>query len=224
MIRVISYNLLKNSARGELQSLVTDYDADALCLQEAFTAQLPQTLGHLSLAGSTHDNRLGLAVYTRTDRFREIDQRSVLLKKSLHDMILAPTHERLIGIKLKDAESQRELVVASFHASPLTATNSLRRKQIAAAHSELQELGAKSPTLMLGDFNYPLFRGGLADHVTDTGYSLSRSDRQTYVRFLMFRGHFDFVTSTGFTISDVKTLRRGKSDHKPIMVTAEYAK
>jgi endonuclease/exonuclease/phosphatase family metal-dependent hydrolase len=223
VIRVISYNLLKNSASGELLKLVSDHNPDALCVQEAFTAKLPQELGELSLAGSTHDNRLGLAVYTRADRFSEVDQRSVLLKKSLHDMILAPTHERLIGIKLTDAETRRELVIASFHASPLTATNSLRRKQIAAAHAELQELGAKSPTLMVGDFNYPLFQGGLGDHVTDTGYSLTKSDRQTYVRFLMFRGHFDFVTSTGFSITNVETLRRGKSDHKPIMVTAEYS-
>ncbi len=222
MIRVISYNLLKNSARGELLKLVDDYNADALCLQEAFTAQLPRELGHLTLAGSTHDNRLGLAVYVRSDRFTPEDSRSVLLKKSLHDMILAPTHERLIGIKLMDAETKRELVIASFHASPLTATNALRRKQIAAAHLELQELGAKAPTLMVGDFNYPLFQGGLGTHVIETGYSLTRSDRQTYVRFLMFRGHFDFVTSAGFTVKSVETLRRGKSDHKPIMVTAEY--
>jgi len=40
--------------------------------------------------------------------------------------------------------------------------------------------------------------------------------------YKFFRGHFDFVTSQGFTVDGVETLARGASDHIPILVTASY--
>ena len=69
MIRVISYNLRKNHASGELVELVQKFSPDVLCLQECDTTDLPVDVGHLRLADSTKRNRLGLAVYYRTDRF-----------------------------------------------------------------------------------------------------------------------------------------------------------
>jgi len=56
----------------------------------------------------------------------------------------------------------------------------------------------------------------------DSGYALSLSDRRTYTRYKVFKGHFDFATSLGLDIESVETLPRGKSDHLPILVTAEY--
>ena len=35
---------------------------------------------------------------------------------------------------LRDRDNGEDILVGSFHAAPLTALNSLRRKQIAAAH------------------------------------------------------------------------------------------
>ena len=137
-------------------------------------------------------------------------------------MVFSPTPERLVGAKLVDRDSQHELVLASFHAAPLTALNSLRRKQIAAAHELLQELGSGVPILMVGDYNYPLFQENLTEKVAKRGYDLTLSDRRTYTAYKFFRGHFDFVTSQGFTIEDVETMPRGSSDHIPILVTAAY--
>lgn len=222
VIRVISYNLRKHRAIGELAALAQTPDLDAICVQEVISSDLPAEIGGLSLAGSTANNRLGLAVYYRKERYDHIESRAYELKKSLHDLIFSPTPERLVGSRLVDRESGHELVLASFHAAPLTALNSLRREQIKAAHELLQELGSGAPIIMVGDYNYPLFKDNLGERVAKTGYDLSLSDRMTYTAYKFFRGHFDFVTSQGFTIESVETLARGSSDHIPILVTASY--
>ncbi len=222
LIRVISYNLRKHQASGELVGLAQDFGVDALCLQECDVSDLPETLGPLQLADSTKGNRLGLAIYYRPDRFTAHGTKTFALKKSLHDMVLAPAHERLIGTRVRDIETDHELVIASFHAAPLTATNSLRRNQIHAAHAELLGMGTGLMTLMVGDFNYPFFTKNLTEHMKNAGYELSLSDRRTYTRYKVFKGHFDFATSLGLNIENVETLPRGASDHLPILVTAEY--
>ena len=222
-MKVISYNLRKDRASGELIALSENYDPDVLCLQECDTRELPEEIGLLHLADSTVRNRLGLAIYYRKDRFAADETRSFALKKSLHDRLLTPAHERLIGTRLTDLAAHRELVVASFHAAPLTALNSLRRNQIRTAHEELHQLGPSLPTLMVGDYNYPIFKGRLGDHITQSGYDLTLSDTRTYTRYKFFSGHFDLATSIGLTIDSVETLPLGTSDHLPILVTSSYS-
>ncbi|MCU1513138.1 MAG: Exonuclease [Microbacteriaceae bacterium] len=223
MIKVISYNLRENLASNELQALVKKFDPDVLCLQEADTEELPAELGPLQLADSTKRNRLGLAVYYRKARFTNLSTQTFALKKSLHDRVLRPAHERLIGSRLVDGQDGREFIVASFHAAPLSALNSLRRKQIRAAHAMLLEMGNGLPTLMVGDYNYPYFTRRLGERMTESGYDLTLSDSRTYTRYKGFvRGHFDFATSVGLAIDNVETLTQGASDHMPILVTASY--
>ncbi|MCR2823980.1 endonuclease/exonuclease/phosphatase family protein [Microbacterium sp. zg.Y909] len=219
-MRVISYNLRKHRAAGELTDLVERHSANVLCLQEAVTAELPPQIGGLKLAGSTHRNRLGLAVYYRDNTFRALEARSMSLKKSLHDRVLKPAEERMLGVRLRDIDNNREFIVASFHAAPLTALNSLRRHQIKAALTELASLGESLPTLMVGDYNYPVFKENLGQRVREAGYELTLSDVRTYTRYKFFRGHYDFATSVGFDIERVTTLPQGRSDHLPILVTA----
>ncbi|CAD5991073.1 endonuclease/exonuclease/phosphatase family protein [Agreia sp. COWG] len=221
-MRVVSYNLRNNSASGELGAIADSRDVDIFCVQEADTTQLPHTLGHLTLSHATTENRLGLALYYRKERFTVEDSTTFALKKSMHDRVMSPGTQRLLGARLRDAETDRSFVAASFHAAPLTASNSLRRTQITAAHEELQRIGEDLPIIMVGDFNYPLFQNKLRAGIKDSGYELSLSDSVTYLRYKWVRGHFDFVTSNGFRIDTVKTLPQGDSDHLPILVTAEY--
>jgi endonuclease/exonuclease/phosphatase family metal-dependent hydrolase len=223
LIRILSYNLRKNRATGELLDLAASTTADVMCLQEVDTGALPNEVATLTLADSTKRNRLGLAVYYRKDRFRLHDTDTFELKKSLHDRVLAPAHERLVGTLLEDVQTGNQVVVASLHAAPLTALNSLRRTQIKAAHAELLRLGHGAPTLMVGDYNYPFFTQSLGERVKASGYDMALSDRKTYTRYKFFKGHFDFVTSAGLDVRTVETLPRGDSDHMPIVVSAEYA-
>lgn len=219
-MRTLSYNLEKHKAAGELVALAEAHDLDILCLQEAVTTDLPAELGPLHLADATRRNRLGLAIYHRRDRFESLETRAYQLKRGLHDMIAAPAHERLLAARLRDVEHDRELLVASFHASPLTALNSLRRKQIAAALAHLRELGPGLPALMVGDYNYPLGKARLGTRMLKGGYDLTLSDARTYTRYKIVRGHFDFATSAGMDIGGIQTLARGASDHLPILVTS----
>lgn len=219
-MKIISYNLRKNRAACELASLAEEHQTDILCLQEAAAVTLPKTLGHMNLVHATERNRLGLAMYVRDERFSVRNASTFELKKSLHDRLLAPAHERLLGARLHDLETGRDLIAASFHAAPLTALNSLRRHQIHAALGELRALGPGLPSLMIGDYNYPVFKGRLDLEMRDHGYEMSLSDKRTYTRYKMFRGHFDFATSSGLDIKHVSTLSRGTSDHLPILVEA----
>jgi endonuclease/exonuclease/phosphatase family metal-dependent hydrolase len=220
-MRVISYNLRKHRAATELTELVTEHDPDILCLQEVDTTDLPETVGELSLIESTKGNRLGLALFARTNMFRVDGVRTFELKKSLHDRVLKPAHERVLGVRMHEIDSGRGLVVASFHAAPLTALNSLRRNQIRAALDELEAMGPGLPVLMVGDYNYPVFKENLGANVREHGYALTLSDDHTYTRYRVFRGHYDFATSVGFQIDGIRTLPQGDSDHRPILVTAD---
>lgn len=222
MIRAISYNLREHKARGELEALAQDYEVDLLCLQECDASDLPDVVGGLQMATATKENRLGLAMYYRRDRFDMLRSDAFSLKKSLHDRVLTPAHERLIGVKFQDLQTDHTLVAGSFHAAPLTASNSLRRHQINAAHIELLGMGKSIATLMVGDFNYPFFTRNLTARMNESGYDLSLSDKRTYTRGMFFRGHFDFATSRGLDIKKVETLPRGASDHLPILVLADY--
>lgn len=222
-MRVISYNLRKHRAATELTELVGEHAPDILCLQECDVSVLPDTIGGLSLVQATQGNRLGLAMYLRRNTFRVEKVRTIGLKKSLHDRVLKPAHERVLGARLQDIDTGHGLIVASFHAAPLTALNSLRRNQIRAALSELQSLGRTLPVLMVGDYNYPVFKENLGQTVRDHGYRLTLSDDRTYTRYRVFRGHYDFATSVGFDIANITTLPQGTSDHRPILITADAA-
>jgi endonuclease/exonuclease/phosphatase (EEP) superfamily protein YafD len=218
-MKVISYNLRKHRAAVELVELVREHAPDVLCLQECDVQALPSEIGDLVLADATQGNRLGLAIYYRSNTFRLHAIRAFELKKSLHDRMLKPAHERVLGVRLQDIDGGRELIVASFHAAPLTALNSLRRKQIRAALTELEAFGPGLPVLMVGDYNYPVFKENLGQTIRDHGYTLSLSDDRTYTRYRVFRGHYDFATSDGLEIDNVQTLPQRSSDHRPILVT-----
>lgn len=221
-MKTISYNLRKNRAITEIRELAENHSADILCLQEADPAKLPERLGALSLVHATEKNRLGLAMYVRDERLKVRSTHTFQLKKSLHDRVLAPAHERLLGAHLHDRATGLDLVAASFHAAPLTARNRLRRNQIDTALLELRKIGPGLPLLMVGDYNYPVFKDRLDRHVRDAGYELTISDQRTYNRYKVFRGHYDFATSAGLRIDSVRTLDRGSSDHLPILVKAAF--
>jgi endonuclease/exonuclease/phosphatase (EEP) superfamily protein YafD len=222
-LRIVSYNLRKHAAGHELADIASTYDVDALCLQECDFEALPEHLHHMVLADATRGNRLGLAVYIREDRYEILNTQVFAVHKSLHDRVLAPAHERLLAVHVRDRDTGENVLLGSFHAAPLTASNSLRRKQIAAAHEGMRSLAPDTPAIMVGDFNYPWFIQGLERRLTTSGYTLKRSTEPTYLRYRFFSGYFDFVTSTGFDIERVDVLPAGASDHRAISLDAQLA-
>ena len=219
-LRIVSYNLREHLAVNELLDLVDAHEIDVLCLQECDSTDIPETIRGLRLAESTKTNRLGLALYYREDRFDLVETKLFSLMKSMHDRVMAPAHERLLTARLNDRQNGREIVVSSFHAAPLTASNSLRRKQIASAHEKIHELAPGVPSVMVGDFNYPWFTASLKKRLQKSGYELSITEEPTYLRYKYFHGHFDFVTSINMQIGSLLSLPQGKSDHRPILLLA----
>jgi endonuclease/exonuclease/phosphatase (EEP) superfamily protein YafD len=220
-MRIVSYNLRKHAASNELEGIAERHDVDVLCLQECENDAMPDRIGHLVLADSTKTNRLGLALYCREDRYEIKATKVFAVHKSLHDRVLQPAHERLLAAHLFDRETSKELLVGDFHAAPLTASNAVRRKQIAAAHEGMRNMGEGLPAVMVGDFNYPWFIDALERRLRVTGYELIRSTQPTYERYKFFSGYFDFVTSNGFQINGLDVLPAGASDHRPISLVAE---
>ena len=56
-LRIVSYNLRKHAASGELLGIAEAYDIDVLCLQEVDSDALPARLHDLVLADTTRANR-----------------------------------------------------------------------------------------------------------------------------------------------------------------------
>jgi endonuclease/exonuclease/phosphatase family metal-dependent hydrolase len=219
-LNIISYNLKYHRASRELSGLVGKYDTDVLCIQECYSEQLPNRVGDLVLAQKTRFNRLGLAIYYRPARFSLNQTNSYPLKKSIYDRLFAPAEERLLVTKLFDNLTEQEILVGSFHATHIIASNHVRRHQIKTAHETLTELSDNSPAIMVGDYNYPLFKKGLKVLIERDGYELNLSDKPTYYLSKMIRTHLDLATSINAQVERVKTLPKGISDHAPILVQA----
>lgn len=219
-LNIISYNLKYHRASMELYGLAEKYNADVLCVQECYSEQLPNQIAGLKLAEKTKFNRLGLAIYYRPTRFSLIQTSSYPLKKSVYDRWFSPAEERLLVTKLFDKTTKQEILVGSFHATHIIASNYTRRQQIKTAHDTLRDLSNNSPAIMVGDYNYPLFKRGLKILIESSGYELTLSDKPTYYLTKLIRAHLDLTTSLNAQIEKVMTLPKGLSDHAPILIQA----
>src|ERR1700712_2777910 len=144
----MSYNLRRHAATAELDRLVERYPVDALTLQEGDGVRMPTEIGPLKLASATYKSELGLAIYYRPERFTALESHAFALRRAVHDRFLLPGIERLLTTHLVDAETGQQVQLASFHASPLSATNLLRRRQIKAALLHLDTLSPEAATPM----------------------------------------------------------------------------
>lgn len=217
-LKIISYNLKYHRANKELESLATDYDADILCVQECHSDKLPDRIAHLTLGEKSASGKFNLAIYYRKGRFFATDSSAHVLKNSVLERLYMPQMERLVVTKVYDRITRQEFSIGSFHATHLIATNYLRRAQIKDAHDLLAEISGDSPAIMVGDYNYPLFKRGLKICIEESGYQMNLSDHPTYYLNKFMRAHFDLATSINTEIERVLTLPKGISDHAPILV------
>jgi endonuclease/exonuclease/phosphatase (EEP) superfamily protein YafD len=159
-----------------------------------------------------------MAIYYRGTRFTNKSTKSHILKDSILERVYMPPMERLLVTELRDKSSKQNLSIGSFHATHFIASNYLRRAQIKSAHSKLAEVGQGSPAIMVGDYNYPLFKRRLKAFIEKGGYELSLSDKPTHYLSKAFRLRLDLATSINAQVERVLSLPKGISDHTPILV------
>ena len=218
-IKLISYNLKYHRANSELTDLVTNYNADILCVQECHADKLPDEIAHMVLADKTAHGKFNLATYYRKGRFFSTDSSSHVLKHSLLEKLYMPQMERLLITKVYDRNSGQEISIGSFHATHHVATNYLRRQQIKSAHRLLASSSKGSPAVMVGDYNYLLFKRRLKIRIEKSGYKMSLSDHPTYYLNKYIKARFDLATSLNTKVERVLTLPKSDlSDHAPILV------
>lgn len=220
-MKFISYNLLKHRAYSEIEGLAKKFTPDAVCLQEVNVTQLPKRIENLELAAGTEKNRLGLAVYIDTDKYEIQEAAAFKLRDAVYDKVAAPTHERLLGVRAIRKDGGESVVLGSFHASPLTALNAVRRTQVKEGLDKLRSLDSEASVLMLGDFNYPVFRKRLQREIEELGFSLFESDTNTY-KTKLARGFFDFGAALKLDLKHIATLKQGASDHLPVFLRTEF--
>ena len=223
-VTLISYNLWRSRAQRELSQLVLKYRPDLLCLQEVAGSRLPARLGPLGLASVTGSNQFRVALYANDERFDIVSAASFRLFRSLHDRLLGYTGERLAAARLHDRVTGHDLVVGSFHATPLTDPNSSRLRQVSDAHRHLRRMGKGLPVVMAGDFNYPILTSTLRLHAWSQGFKLHRSRTGTYQSHYRkyLRGSFDLATTSRLLVDEIETLPQKASDHKPIRLVMRY--
>lgn len=223
-LAVITYNLWEGRAQGELRALVDRRDPDAICVQEARAASLPEWIGGMRRAVATSRNRLGVALYVRDDRLEVEEARTVQLASSRHDRWVGGTDHRLAATRVRDRATGRRLVLGSFHATPFTDSNAARRRQVDEAHDALQMLGPGLPSIMAGDYNHPILLFMLTQHLRRRGFSMARTATSTFHRDgNPMRGKFDVATVSGFEVDEAVTLPQGRSDHLPVLFRMTYA-
>ena len=195
-----------------------------LCVQEARSATLPDRLGDLRLAVATARNRLGVALYVKAERLRVERAASFRLTTSRHDRLVGGTDERLAAARVHDLQAGRDLVLGSFHATPFTDSNAVRRRQVDDAHAALETLGAGLPSVLAGDYNHPILLFMLGRHLRRQGLTLVRPHASTFHKEgSIMRGKFDVAAVSQLVVTDVVTLPQGTSDHKPVLFAMEYA-
>lgn len=222
-IKVLSYNLWHGRAQHELATLARVRDPDVICIQEARGSTLPSHLARLTLAVSTSRNRLGVALYVKTSRFDVEDARTYKLTTSRHDRLVGGTDHRLAAARVYDKLAARQLVVGSFHATPFTDSNAVRRQQVDDAHRALSELGPGLPAIMAGDYNHPILLFMLRTHLKRQGITMAHTPSSTFHKEgSIMRGKFDLATASGLTVVSAVTLPQGASDHRPVLFSANY--
>jgi endonuclease/exonuclease/phosphatase family metal-dependent hydrolase len=220
-LNIISYNLKYNKALAEVTRLANTYEPDILCLQECFAKELEKKASYLRLATKTSTGKLGLAIYYRSKRFKVKEKVAKPITQSVIERARKAERPRLLITWLHDKLSDQDIVIGNFHATEVSASNHLRRRQIKEAMDSLIEVSGTAPKILIGDFNYPFFRKGLHKLLSEYNYVVGSSAALTFKSFY-YKGELDFAAGVDLEDIKVASLPFGLSDHAPIMAKVNF--
>jgi endonuclease/exonuclease/phosphatase family metal-dependent hydrolase len=238
-IRIASYNLWWHKAYPELPEVAKDQKPTILCLQECYPKELKDKLGTLTLAGAhryvhratehkqtTPQNLTGGALIGNVGLALYYDPKQLKLDSLERLQLPLPWQERNGGRIAQVAHftwigSGEKCVVVNVHLSALLAPNRARRQQLQEILEWLAQQGGMAPTILAGDFNYPIAPSGLRKIMKQAGFVECGTSHTapTHVSKLV-KGKFDRIfISHNLKEHDYHVLPFGLSDHAPIAAT-----
>lgn len=218
-ITVLSYNLHFHAAYEEVFVLAQESGADIVCLQECNAKKLMNQIGDFLLAANTNSTNLGLAIYYRKERLRLVKHFSHHLPRSLYEKMAGWKHERALAVEFYDTYSKQSAFFVSFHATHLVASNLLRRRQLNSLLHMFDT--AKSPVIIVGDYNYPLFHEYLRKYLYQRNFHLHVPTSATY-KSIKFKGKFDLISTKFVSRVEMRVLPQGNSDHMAVHAMITY--
>jgi len=218
---VASYNLLEHKAYDEVRPITEMHDVDVFCLQECNDGRLEKHLGNLRLAGVAELGVIAEATYYNPSKLKLKDSQRFKLASARYERNKPAERYRLLLCRFEVIGTTQELVIGNIHLAHLGASNRARHIQLDQAFTETHQYRSKTPTLVMGDYNYPIPRNGLQRVARKHNFTeVGRSSRKTTYSWQLFRGKFDRAFATeGLSADNYHVLPFGKSDHAPIMVT-----
>jgi exodeoxyribonuclease-3 len=215
-LHLITYNLRRHTAYGDVAELIRDHSPDMICLQECHTSKLADTIGDMSIAAKSKIGKSGLAVYAKTGNYAVVSSASYVLQRSIYEFVIREVRQRLLVVQLQDTETGKAFVVSCLHATHPVATNLHRRRQIRRVVKLLAPY-AGQPHIIMGDFNHPFFPRQLQRFMRRLKFDLVLPPQITY-KEKYFKGYFDFAATQDCTATKAEVLEQKNSDHLPVLV------
>jgi len=182
---VLTYNTLLFDAQRGLSAIFKKYIPDIVCLQEVDTnesniAQIEKmgfTLADFSNGFIKFGIVYGVATFIKTASGRCINSKSITLPRGIGEAISYIL--RIFRTQKKDrtvlrtefalGELKQKVIVYNIHLSA-HGTNGIRIKQLEKTLADIKRSNG-SPTIIVGDFNYPYGRKKLEELMEMNGFS-----------------------------------------------------
>jgi len=189
---VLTYNTLLYDAQKGLNAIFKKYTPDIVCLQEMDTDE--KNIEHIEKLGydlADYSNGFikfgtvyGVATFVRPNSGECINSKSITLPRGLGEAIAFIL--RVFKTQKKDrtvlktvfslGKEKQKVMVYNIHLSA-HGTNGIRIKQLERTLSDIKKTN-ETPTVLVGDFNYPFGRKKLEELMIKNGFSEATNNIQ----------------------------------------------
>ncbi len=258
---ILTYNLLYNKAISRLSEIINDYSPDIICLQEIDTENIhnnPIIKLNYQLANYAHcfvsANKIyGVATFYKPTIFRLLRSKPIPLSRSVYEIFTLILHffnrrprQTVLKNIFIEKNTNTKIVIYNTHLSAIS-LNRLRLKQLASI--DFNGLDKQIPTIICGDFNFPVERKklekimhqyNLKEATTSIDYTLvypsqKKDSHYGWLPYLITKLikffytdklKLDYIFYRGLKHLNTKRLNIRLSDHYPLIaqfkVKSEY--
>jgi endonuclease/exonuclease/phosphatase family metal-dependent hydrolase len=237
-LSLLSYNLLYNKAKDNIDKLLTAHRPDILCLQEISTLELNlksierfgYRLADYSNSFIKRGDILGVATFFKPSKFTFDNSLSFDLPRSFYEFVrfvINTNHGKRTVLKteFRYKKSSKRITVYNLHLPPF-ATNNIRDRQIRSTFEDL-ELSKKKPVIIAGDFNYPYGRRKFELMIKKHGLSEATNNvyftmETNFLRVFPVRLKLDYILYKNIRLKTTNKIPLRHSDHYPILSTFDF--